>query len=55
MMFFRRKDLVDVEQLLRIQGEQLDRNWVRGRLIEIFGARDPRIPAWDEIVTDVGE
>jgi hypothetical protein len=54
MMFFRRKDLADVEQLIRIQGNQLDRNWVRAQLVEIFGARDPRIPAWDELVAEVG-
>jgi hypothetical protein len=54
MMFFRRKDLADVERIIHIQG-QLDRVWVRGQLVEIFGARDPRIPAWDELVAEVGE
>ncbi len=55
MMFFRRKDLADVERMIRVQGGQLDRSWVREQLVEIFGARDPRIPAWDELVAEVGE
>ena len=29
LMFFRRKDLADIEQMLRQQGSQLDRGWVR--------------------------
>jgi hypothetical protein len=29
MMFFRRKDSADVEQILRTQAAQLDRAWVR--------------------------
>jgi hypothetical protein len=54
MMFFRRKDVVDVERLLRDGGQEFDRDWVRAQLVEIFGARDPRIPAWDELVAEVG-
>jgi hypothetical protein len=48
MMFFRRRDVVD-------GGQEFDRAWVRARLVEIFGARDPRIPAWDELAGEVGE
>jgi hypothetical protein len=55
MMFFRRKDVVDVERLLRDGGGEFDRKWVRAQLVEIFGARDPRISAWDELVAEVGE
>ena len=54
MMFFRRKDIVDVEQILRIQGSALDGNWIRERLVEIYGHRDPRISQWDELVTESG-
>ena len=39
-MFFRRKDLADVEQILRVGGESLDRDWVLRQLIELFGRRD---------------
>jgi hypothetical protein len=53
MMFFRRKDLADVEQVLRVQGSQLDRLWVREQLRGMYGPRDPRLSAWDDLVRDV--
>jgi hypothetical protein len=53
MMFFRRKDLADVEQILRTGGDELDREWVREQLIALYGQRDPRISQWDELVRDV--
>ena len=53
MMFFRRKDVADVEQILRVQGETFDRAWVREQLAEMYGAGDPRLSAWDEIVREV--
>ena len=55
MMFFRRKDLADVEQILRTQGKQLDRVWVREQLEKLYGGRDPRLSQWDEIAREVGE
>lgn len=53
MMFFRRKDLADIEQIMRAQGKQLDRVWIRARLEEIYGPRDPRLAQWDEIAREV--
>jgi hypothetical protein len=53
MMFFRRKDVADVEQILRTQGNQLDRAWVREQLVGIYGARDPRLSTWDEMVREL--
>jgi hypothetical protein len=53
MMFFRRKDLADVEQILRAQGAAFDHNWVRDRLEEMYGAGDPRISQWESLVRDV--
>lgn len=49
MMFFRLKDLADVEEILRIQGDKLDRSWVRKQIASIYGARDPRLSRWDEL------
>jgi len=49
MMFFRRKDLADVESILRTQGRQLDAAWVELQLVEMYGARDPRVSEWREI------
>jgi hypothetical protein len=53
MMFFRSQDVVDLENILKIQGTTFDRNWVRARLLEIVGARDPRIFRWDELVSEI--
>lgn len=53
MMFFRRKDIADVEQILRTQGKELDRDWIHERLVELYSARDPRISQWQELVHEV--
>jgi hypothetical protein len=53
MMFFRRKDLADVEQVLRSQGARFDRVWVRGHVAEMYGSRDPRLAAWDDLTREV--
>jgi len=53
MMFFRRKDLADVEQVLWTQGAQFDRLWVREQLADMYGVRDPRLSAWDDLVREV--
>lgn len=53
LMFFREKDFMDVRQILRIQGSALDRIWVREQLVDIFGERDPRIAAWDELAAEI--
>ena len=53
MMFFRRKDLADVEQILRAQGASLDRVWVREQLAEMYGAGDPRLAAWDDLAREI--
>jgi hypothetical protein len=52
LMFFRRKDVADVEQILRNQGADLDREWVRSQLALMYGAHDPRLSAWDELTTE---
>jgi hypothetical protein len=53
MMFFRLKDLADVQQILAVQGPQFEREWVRDRLIEMYGQRDPRVAQWDELTKDI--
>ncbi len=53
MMFFRKKDSIDLEKLIRAQQTNLDRPWVRQKLTEIFGEFDPRISTWDELCADV--
>lgn len=53
MMFFRRKDLADVESILRNLGPDLDREFVRGKLTELVGSEDERITALASIEQDV--
>ena len=53
MMFFRMKDIVDVQQVLRTQGDRFERQWVRDQLVSIFGQRDPRISQWDDLIADL--
>jgi hypothetical protein len=53
MMFFRRKDLADVEQILRMGGDSFERDWVGDRLTELYGKRDPRLSQWQELVRDI--
>jgi hypothetical protein len=45
LLFFRAKDLSDVERLLRVQGEQFDDGAVRRALLDIVGGDDERV-AW---------
>ncbi len=53
MMFFRRKDLADIEQILRTQGAQFDRLWVREQLVEMYGIHDPRLSGWDDLAREI--
>lgn len=51
LLFFRSKDLVDLEHLVAVQGDRLDRGFVRARLVDMMGADDERVVAWDRIVS----
>ncbi len=53
LMFFRRKDLADVEAIYRDQGAALDRNQIRKTLLELVGDEDPRLDALAAIERDV--
>ena len=53
MMFIRRKDVADVEQMMRTQKSALDRQWIRDHLVDLYGERDPRIAQWDELAEEV--
>ena len=46
MLFFRPKDLVDVERMLEVRGADFDRGFVRDSLIAMLGD-DERIARWD--------
>ena len=51
MLFFRGKDLVDIERLLSLMGDTLDRAFVRGSWVEVVGEEDYRVKKWDELVS----
>ena len=53
MMFFRRKDLADVEAVLRSSPGDIDIAVVRATLIGLVGEDDERVTEWDKIVNDV--
>ncbi len=53
MMFFRPKDLVDVQSLLRAQSATLDVPWIEATLIGMYGQRDPRLSRWRELASEV--
>lgn len=50
MLFFRGKDLVDIERLLGLMQAQLDLGYVRAALVEVVGDDDYRTKKWDELV-----
>jgi hypothetical protein len=49
LLFFRSKDLLDLERLIAIQGEAFDEGYVRRWLIDIVG-EDERLQALDRIL-----
>ncbi len=53
LMFYRRKDLADIEAILRDQGAALDRGFVRTKLAELVGPADERLGAFADIAHDV--
>ena len=54
MMFFRRKDIADVEQILLTQRESLDGTWIEGHLEQLFGRHDPRVSQWNALRKEAG-
>jgi hypothetical protein len=48
MLFFRPKDLIDVERMLEVRGATFDRAFVRASLLDMLGD-DERIAKWDAI------
>lgn len=49
LLFFRPKDLADLERLVAFLGENLDAAWVRSQVAEMMGEEDERVVAWDRI------
>lgn len=49
MLFFRGKDLVDVERLLGMMRGTLDRGYIRAAIVEMVGEDDYRTRKWDDL------
>ena len=49
LLFFRAKDLVDLERLVAVQGDRLDVEYVREQISKMMGEDDERVAAWDQI------
>lgn len=50
MLFFRAKDLLDVERLLAVRGAEFDGAYVRRWLVDLVGGDDERVKRWDTLV-----
>jgi hypothetical protein len=53
MLFFRTKDILDVERLVAFGGAGFDRDYVRRWLVDLIGVGDERIARWDRLLEDV--
>jgi hypothetical protein len=54
LLFFRPKDIVDVELLVAFQGAALDVGLVRRSLVDAVGDDDERVRVWDGVVSRRG-
>ena len=52
LLFYRPKDINDVERLVRFQGRNLDREYVHRWLEDLVGKEDPRMATWEGMVAD---
>ncbi|MEE8410801.1 MAG: hypothetical protein V3T05_14470 [Myxococcota bacterium] len=50
LLFFRSKDVADVQRMVAFQGKALDRNYIRTWLVRMVDDDDPRVEQWDAIV-----
>jgi len=48
-VFFRAKDLVDLERLVAVRDE-LDHAYVRRWIVDMMGEHDERVRRWDDLV-----
>jgi hypothetical protein len=53
MLFYRGKDLVDVERLLATMGSAFDDASVRAALVEVVGEDDFSTRRWDQLVSQL--
>lgn len=51
LLFFRPKDLLDLEKVVALRQAALDDAYVRGAIVGMVGEDDDRVRRWDAIVT----
>jgi hypothetical protein len=49
LLFFRGKDIVDLERLVAVQGAAIDAAYVRAQIANMLGESDARVAAWDRL------
>jgi hypothetical protein len=49
LLFFRGKDIVDLERLVAIQGLALDAKYIRAKVAAMVGEDDARVETWDRL------
>ena len=54
LMFFRGKDVVDLERLVATQQGRVDQAYVRRWIVDMMGEDDPRTQTWDDLVRRFG-
>jgi hypothetical protein len=52
LLFFRSKDIADLERLIAVRGAKLDAGYVRSWLVKIMGPDDPRTTTWDRLIAE---
>jgi hypothetical protein len=52
LLFFRGKDVVDLERLIAVHGTALDAAYVRAQVVSMLGAEDPRVATWDRLMAE---
>jgi hypothetical protein len=50
LLFFRMKDVADLQRLIAVQGSRLDTDFVRTAVAGMLGEDDERIREWDALV-----
>ncbi len=51
LLYFRPKDLIDLQHLLAVQGKRLDADYVRRWIVDMMGEDDNRVVTWDKLCT----
>jgi hypothetical protein len=52
LLFFRPKDIADLQRLIGVRGALLDVDYVRSNLVAMMGEDDDRVRRWDALVSD---